>query len=438
MVTEVVTEKGKRPARLSHTFVKNVARPGRYGDGRGSNGLTLLVKPTTNGRWSKTWSQRLRVNGRSITMGLGSFPVVSLAAARERALDNAQRVAGGVDPRVPPRVAPTLAEAFEQVIAERRSGWSYAEAPAMWRRSLGHCGRLSESLVSEVTASDVVDVLRPFWRDRQATANRILSHLSTVMKWAMLHEYRVSNPAVSATVQSLGAAKPVGHQPSLDYSVVGSALAEIRDCDSRWELRYASIFLALTVVRTDNVCGAVWEDIDRKAGIWRIPASAMKGPKDKKEAHEAPLANQAVMVLDCVAELTGRVSGLVFSAKGKKLERSSLPALFKRRNIDAVPHGFRASFSGWAGSGLAGVVPERYIDAALAHKPRGLVDQAYKRDKYFLERTPLMQGWADYVSETMGPVISEADVHFLALSVPSARPPAHGSALSRRRARAVP
>ena len=71
--------------KLSAAFVKTVKRPGRYGDGRGGFGLSLLVKPTTTGRLSKTWSQRLRIHGHPVNIGLGAYPVVTLAEARETA-----------------------------------------------------------------------------------------------------------------------------------------------------------------------------------------------------------------------------------------------------------------------------------------------------------------------------------------------------------------
>ena len=89
----------KRPRKLSAAFVKTVKRPGRYGDGRGGFGLSLLVKPTTTGRLSKTWNQRLRIHGHPVNVGLGAYAVVTLAEAREAALKNRRMVAQG--PRSP-------------------------------------------------------------------------------------------------------------------------------------------------------------------------------------------------------------------------------------------------------------------------------------------------------------------------------------------------
>ena len=105
----------KRPKKLSASFVKTVNRPGRYGDGRGGFGLSLLVKPTTTGRLSKTWSQRLRIHGRPVNVGLGAYPVETLAEARKAALENRRTTAQGRDPRS--GGVPTFAEAVETVIA---------------------------------------------------------------------------------------------------------------------------------------------------------------------------------------------------------------------------------------------------------------------------------------------------------------------------------
>ena len=85
----------KRPKTLNARFVETVNRPGRYGDGHGGLGLTLLVKHMVNGRLSKTWSQRIRVNEKVTNVGLGAYPAITLAKARERALENARLIADG-------------------------------------------------------------------------------------------------------------------------------------------------------------------------------------------------------------------------------------------------------------------------------------------------------------------------------------------------------
>ena len=88
-----------RPATLSAAFVKTVRQPGRFGDGHGGHGLTIMVKQRKNGRIAKNWSQRVRIGGRETNLGLGSYPAVTLSEARRRALKNRQAIEEGIDPR---------------------------------------------------------------------------------------------------------------------------------------------------------------------------------------------------------------------------------------------------------------------------------------------------------------------------------------------------
>ena len=98
----------ERPRRLSAAFVQTITTPGRYGDGRGGFGLSLLVKPTMSGRISRSWAQRLRIDDRPVNIGLGSYRIVTFARARELALANARIVEAGGDPRRKPKATPTF------------------------------------------------------------------------------------------------------------------------------------------------------------------------------------------------------------------------------------------------------------------------------------------------------------------------------------------
>ena len=88
----------KRPNMLSATFVNTVNVPGRYGDGRGGLGLSLLVRNANRGGITKCWTRSVRIDGRPTSVGLGRYPVVTLALARQRALEPARAIAEGRDP----------------------------------------------------------------------------------------------------------------------------------------------------------------------------------------------------------------------------------------------------------------------------------------------------------------------------------------------------
>ena len=93
--------------------VKPDSRTRTYGDGRGGFGLTLVVQP--NG--FKRWYQRIRIKGRPTNIGLGGYPLVTLAKARTLALENARIAHAGDDPRkTHQRDVPTVTDMMESVI----------------------------------------------------------------------------------------------------------------------------------------------------------------------------------------------------------------------------------------------------------------------------------------------------------------------------------
>ena len=193
-----MSSNSSRPKVLTAAFVRTVSRAGRYGDGRGGHGLSLLVKPTMNGRWSKTWAQRIRIGGRVVSLGLGSYPAVSLSLARERALANRQAVEEGRDPRR--RHAVTFSEAMEAVIELHRPNWKPTSSTEQSWRSLlrNHIdATIGPMPVAEVTAADVVAVLDRVW-DRPELARRTAQRISTTMKYAMGRGLREADPTAAA------------------------------------------------------------------------------------------------------------------------------------------------------------------------------------------------------------------------------------------------
>ena len=158
-----------RPKTLSATFVKSISRPGRYGDGRGGHGLSLMVKPTKiEGRLSKAWVQRIRINGKETNLGLGSYPAVTLAEARQRALRNRQAVEEGHNPRA--RKAPTFRQATEKVIRLHAAKWKPGgRSEKRWRSTLQTYAylRFGNKRVDLITTADVMACLAPNWHQNR-------------------------------------------------------------------------------------------------------------------------------------------------------------------------------------------------------------------------------------------------------------------------------
>ena len=97
------------------------AKPGRHGDGRG---LFLYVKPSG----SRSWVLRYQVQGRRRDLGLGAYPAVSLAMARQRVTDARRLIAEGDDPIAKRQRAntKTFKDAALELIESKRPGWRNA------------------------------------------------------------------------------------------------------------------------------------------------------------------------------------------------------------------------------------------------------------------------------------------------------------------------
>ena len=186
-VVSSMTDTSPRPARrlthrLSAVFVRT-APPGFYCDG---HGLNLRVDPSG----ARRWVQRLVIRGQPRMLGLGGYPLVSLAEARDVAFAHRKQARAGGDPLTVQRHAPhvpTVEEAAAAVLEQQRLGWRHARYERDWPRSLRAYAfpRIGAVAVSEVTTADVLAILTPIWHDKPETARRVRQRIGAVMKWAV-------------------------------------------------------------------------------------------------------------------------------------------------------------------------------------------------------------------------------------------------------------
>ncbi len=369
--------------------MRSVSKPGKYGD---IYGLILRVQPSG----SKAWIWRGTVNGRRRDLGLGRYPFVSLAEARAKAFGYRKAALEGIDPTtLRSGGIPTFATATEAVIALYAEKWKPGgKSEGQWRSSLGTYAlpAIGSKRVDEVTSGDVMDCLSPIWATRPETAKRVRQRIAAVMKWAIAQGYRQDNPAGDAVTASLP--KQTGtkrHLRALPHRDVADAIERIRQSNAHALLRLAAEFAIVTAVRSGEVRGAVWEEVDLDTGLWTIPGERMKAGRQ----HRVPLSERAVAVL---AEARNHSNGsrLVFPSKsGGEIPSWALAKLVSSLGIEGTLHGMRSSFRDWCGE--TGAVRE-VAEACLAHRIGSAAEQAYARSDLLQRRRELMNAWAEYIT----------------------------------------
>ncbi len=399
---------GQHPTnRLSALGVKNEKRPGRYADG---NGLYLVVDPTG----AKRWMQRITVGKKRCDIGLGSAAVVSLARAREKALENKSHTAEKRDPLALKRAAqeaeraaaalPTFKALAKDVHAFRLPSYRSAKAGAQWISSLTEYvfPIFGAKPVNEVTAQHVLAALSPILHSKPETAQRVRQRISAVFKHAIALRHRFDNPVedLKATLPKRDMSK-VEHHRALPYADVAVALNKVRGSDASEAAKLAFEFLVLTATRSGETRGALWGEIDLEKATWTIPASRMKA----KKPHRVPLSERSLAILKAAKPLKDSKSDYVFpgTVAGKPLSDSTLSKLLRELSIEAVPHGFRSSFRDWAGEQTN--FPREVVEFALAHVIKDKAEKAYARSDLFDKRSKLMSAWSNYLKLTGSKVI---------------------------------
>ena len=401
----------KRP-RLTNAFIKSIDRPTRRGDGLGGNGLSIIAYTNAAGELNKAWSQRIVVDGKDRTFGLGRWPQITPATARKRAFENVSKRDNGKDIREPKRHIPTMGEAFDQFIADHTPEWKRrGERRAQgleykWKLSKRYCKSILSKKITAVTHDDVKDLLRHDWHEHAATAARVQNHLSQIFEQAVQMEIRASNPANRRyLVQALGKQPKGEHHRSAPYEDLGGYLAQIRDSPFWWADKYCLILIALTEDRSGEIRLAVWDDVDWDKETLTIPEERMKGDKE----HVIPLPKQAMGILKFAWSKPRHSKGTIFPPQrgGIFLPKGAMLYITTKLDLPFTPHGLRTSFGNWA-SDHENPEYKMLAKLSLAHVVDNQSDQPYFTKDPIDKRRAMLQEYADFLTKTMGPVIAGA------------------------------
>jgi integrase len=376
---------------LSAAFVRTVTAPGKYTDGHG-----LFLKVDTSG--AKRWVQRIMIRGKRTEIGMGSASLVTLAEAREAALQNRKLARAGGDPLQSKRASEallTFEEASRKVHKIHEPTWRNKKHAAQFISTLETYTfpRIGKLKVSEVTTADVLAVLQPIWLEKPETARRVRQRIGTVMKWAVANGWRQDNPA-DAIAQALPKQdKTQAHRKALPYDKVPEFLDALKASDAGDATKLALELVILTASRSGEVRLAEWSEFDLEQALWTRPAHRMKS----KREHRVPLSPRAVDVL-LQARKLGSGEGLVFPGTkyGKPLSDMTLSKLTKALGYDVDVHGFRTSFKTWTQERTN--TPRDVSEAALAHTVKDKAEAAYARSDFFAKRQKLMEIWANFLN----------------------------------------
>lgn len=339
-------------------------------------------------------------------MALGAYPDVPLALARQRREDARQMLARGIDPgehrkAVAQAKAELAANTFEVTAREWLGEWlgkrdwvpKYSVKVVAWMEN-DMFPWIGSTPVSELTAPDFLRVARRIEaRGAIESAHRIMQNCSQILRHAIATGRAERNPVADLR----GAVSPApdrNHAAVVDPVELGELLRALHSYRGTIIVQTALKLAPMLFVRPGELRQAEWAEIDLDAALWSIPAARMK----MRQAHLVPLSLQSVQLLRELHPLTGR-GRYVFpggrSVRRPMSEGAVLAALRVLGYDKATGHGFRASARTLLDEVL-GYRPD-IIEHQLAHAAKDPNGRAYNRTTHLVERTRMMQDWADYL-----------------------------------------
>ncbi|KJZ32742.1 integrase [Paracoccus sp. S4493] len=414
----------KKAAELSAIDVKRLKHPGQ---GRnvmfavgGVAGLCLQISPTG----ARSWIFRTTIGTKRRDVGLGGYPDVTLAQAREMAREAKSKIRQGVDPIEERKVVRaalvasqkrglTFAQAADRFLESKLAEFRNDKHRQQWRSTLDtYAGpQIGDMHVNDLTVHDMLRVLEPIWQTRTETATRVRGRMESVLSWAGVAGHRTGdNPArwrgnLDALLPKPSRISGKGNHPAVALGEVSEWFAALRKREGT--AARALEFLTLCASRSGEVRGATWAEVDTNAKIWTISAERMKAERE----HRVALTDQAIAIVEAMPRLAG--TPYIFAApRGGQLSDMSISAVMRRMQADelkaeragwldprsgrpAVPHGLRSTFRDWAAEQTD--YPRDMAEIALAHRVGSEVERAYRRGDMIEKRRQMMADWAQFL-----------------------------------------
>jgi integrase len=386
---------------LSDVKIRNAkpaAKPYKLFDG---GCMFLAVNPSG----SKCWRLKYFFLGRERLISLGQYPLIGLADARQKRDEVKKSLIEGIDPALQrqtnrQRGIVASESAFEAVARrwhEIRRGTEIHKIRCLRRLEIHVFPKLGSRAIQDITTMDIAICLEDVESHGILdTAHRVKQLFQQVFRYAVRRGLIVHNPA--ADLRDILAFPKKQNFASIHPSELPDLLRAINNYRCNGLTIHATKFLALTFVRTGELLGARWDEIDWARSEWHIPAERMK----MKRPHVVPLARQTLALLEEIKTKTGKLPYIFYagSNKEKHMSNGAILSALKRMGYNGrmTGHGFRS---------LASTIlneQRKYhpdaIEKQLAHSDRNEIRAAYNRADYLIERKAMMQDWADFLDNT--------------------------------------
>ena len=393
----------RKAAELPPLSINRLKEPGLWAVG-GVAGLYLHV----NARGARSWILRVVVGDKRRDMGLGGYPDIGVADARQKAREARLKIEQGVDPILLRKQAKSELMAlqatdktFEQAAGEyikiHADSWSNDKHRKQWESTLAAyafpvVGKLS---LRHIRQEHILKILEPIWTTKTETATRVRGRIESILDWAKVKGLRTGeNPAawkghLDHMLPAPTRLKKIEHLTAVPVREMPGFMVKLRQAAGI--AAQALEFLILTAARSGEVRGITWEEVSLDDALWIVPAERMK----MKKEHRVPLSNRAVDILKSQPRIDG--NPLVFPApRGSQMSDATMSAVLKRMNVDATVHGFRSSFRDWCGDYTN--YPRDLAEQCLAHGADDPVEAAYRRGDALERRREIMNEWSKFIA----------------------------------------
>ncbi|HEU5048541.1 MAG TPA: integrase arm-type DNA-binding domain-containing protein [Rickettsiales bacterium] len=367
----------------------------RVADGEG---LTLEVSPAGG----KLWRYRYRHLGKGQMISLGKYPAVTLAEARRKRDEMKAQASEGKNLTREKKIqklrqAREGENTFEKIalrfleVKQGRLNQKYA-TQCLVRMKQHVFPRIGDLPITEITIPDVVAVVEAMGKTGTIeTAKRMKQLIGQVFRYAAQRGICLHNPA--ADLRDILPAAEEKHHACIHPSELPVLLEKIETLQENVTKRSIKL-LMLTFVRTGELIGAKWEEIDWGKEEWHIPKERMK----MRRPHIVPLSKQALAILRELQKLTGEKEHIFHSPASKSMHISNGTVLMGLRRMGyknkMTGHGFRSLASTILNE--KGYSPD-VIERQLAHEDEDKIRAAYNRAEYLPERKKMMQEYADFL-----------------------------------------